>query len=144
MGTCTAFVFAALVEFTFVNYTWRTKGKLPGIPSNGFDNRDYLNTSTSNGDQNRNLLNLEEVRFLIILESLFSTKYPIQSCHFGLSPTPKNYYNSRPVNSFLKITDSFGFLMMSRFQNRLKAKLNFYSESCVLIFIVFEFMNISE
>ena len=23
MGTCTAFVFAALVEFTFVNYTWR-------------------------------------------------------------------------------------------------------------------------
>ena len=62
MGTCTAFVFAALVEFTFVNYTWRTKGKLPGIPSNGFDNRDYLNTSTSNGDQNRNLLNLEEVR----------------------------------------------------------------------------------
>ena len=30
MGTCTAFVFAALVEFTFVNYTWRTKGKLPG------------------------------------------------------------------------------------------------------------------
>ena len=85
MGTCTAFVFAALVEFTFVNYTWRTKGKLPGIPSNGFDNRDYLNTSTSNGDQNRNLLNLEEVRFLIILEYLFSMKYPIWSCHFGLS-----------------------------------------------------------
>ncbi|XP_023325803.1 glycine receptor subunit alpha-3 isoform X2 [Eurytemora carolleeae] len=28
MGTCTAFVFAALVEFTFVNYTWRTKGKV--------------------------------------------------------------------------------------------------------------------
>ena len=59
MGTCTAFVFAALVEFTFVNYTWRTKGKLPGIPV--FDNREYINGSQSNGDQNRNLLNLEEV-----------------------------------------------------------------------------------
>ena len=62
MGTCTAFVFAALVEFTFVNYTWRTKGKLPGIPSNGYDSRDeYLTTTATNGDQNRNLLNLEEV-----------------------------------------------------------------------------------
>ncbi len=25
MGSCTAFVFAALIEFTFVNYTWRTR-----------------------------------------------------------------------------------------------------------------------
>ena len=33
MGTCTAFVFAALVEFTFVNYTWRTRGKILGIPT---------------------------------------------------------------------------------------------------------------
>ena len=63
MGTCTAFVFAALVEFTFVNHTWRTKGRLPGIPT-GLENRDYVNTSQSNGntgDQNKNLLNLEEV-----------------------------------------------------------------------------------
>ena len=60
MGTCTAFVFFALVEFTFVNYTWRTRGRLPGIPSYG--DREYLHTSQSNGDQNRNLLNLEEVK----------------------------------------------------------------------------------
>ena len=25
MGVCTAFVFAALVEFTFVNYMWRSQ-----------------------------------------------------------------------------------------------------------------------
>ena len=62
MGTCTAFVFAALVEFTFVNHTWRTKGRLPGIPT-GLETRDYVNMSQSNGngDQNKNLLNLEEV-----------------------------------------------------------------------------------
>ena len=62
MGTCTAFVFAALVEFTFVNHTWRTKGRLPGIPT-GLETRDYGNMSQSNGngDQNKNLLNLEEV-----------------------------------------------------------------------------------
>lgn len=61
MGTCTAFVFAALVEFTFVNHTWRTKGRLPGIPT-GLETRDYVNMSQSNGngDQNKNLLNLEE------------------------------------------------------------------------------------
>ena len=63
MGTCTAFVFFALVEFTFVNYTWRTRGRLPGIPSYG--DREYLHTSQSNGDQNRNLLNLEEVKLEI-------------------------------------------------------------------------------
>ena len=63
MGTCTAFVFAALVEFTFVNHTWRTKGRLPGIPT-GLENRaDYreMSQSNGNGDQNKNLLNLEEV-----------------------------------------------------------------------------------
>ena len=31
MGTCTAFVFFALVEFTFVNYTWRTRGRLAAL-----------------------------------------------------------------------------------------------------------------
>ena len=71
MGTCTAFVFAALVEFTFVNYTWRTKGKLPGIPSSVYDNRDYFNASQTNGDQNRNLLNLEEVQKFLSKVSSF-------------------------------------------------------------------------
>jgi len=60
MGTCTAFVFAALVEFTFVNYTWRTRGKLPGIPT-GLETQENLLNTNSNGEnhQNKNLLNLE-------------------------------------------------------------------------------------
>ena len=63
MGTCTAFVFAALVEFTFVNHTWRTKGRLPGIPTGLESRADYreMSQSNGNGDQNKNLLNLEEV-----------------------------------------------------------------------------------
>ena len=62
MGTCTAFVFAALVEFTFVNYTWRTRGKLPGIPT-GLETQENLLNTNSNGEnhQNKNLLNLEMV-----------------------------------------------------------------------------------
>jgi len=62
MGTCTAFVFAALVEFTFVNHTWRTKGRLPGIPTGLESRADYreMSQSNGNGDQNKNLLNLEE------------------------------------------------------------------------------------
>ena len=65
MGTCTGFVFAALVEFTFVNYTWRTKGKLPGIsPDLEFRGRLTISRSHNNhrGDQQqKNLLSLEEV-----------------------------------------------------------------------------------
>ena len=65
MGTCTAFVFAALVEFTFVNHTWRTKGRLPGIPTGLESRADYreMSQSNGNGDQNKNLLNLEEVNY---------------------------------------------------------------------------------
>ena len=35
MGVCTAFVFAALVEFTFVNYLWRRK-QGPRHPGYGY------------------------------------------------------------------------------------------------------------
>ena len=35
MGVCTAFVFAALVEFTFVNYLWRRK-QGPRQPGYGY------------------------------------------------------------------------------------------------------------
>jgi len=60
MGTCTAFVFAALVEFTFVNYTWRTRGKLPGIPT-GLETQENLLNNHNNGENHndKNLLNLE-------------------------------------------------------------------------------------
>jgi len=60
MGTCTAFVFAALVEFTFVNYTWRTRGKLPGIPT-GLETQENLLNNHSNGENHndKNLLSLE-------------------------------------------------------------------------------------
>jgi len=66
MGTCTAFVFAALVEFTFVNYTWRTRGKLLGIPTGleAASNENLLQTQ-SNGQNHaehhseKNMLNLE-------------------------------------------------------------------------------------
>ena len=34
MGVCTAFVFAALVEFTFVNYMWRSPSILEGKRKN--------------------------------------------------------------------------------------------------------------
>ena len=63
MGTCTAFVFAALVEFTFVNYTWRTRGKLPGIPT-GLETQENLLKIQINGEnhQDKNLLSLEMVR----------------------------------------------------------------------------------
>merc|ERR1712013_52682 len=60
MGVCTAFVFAALVEFTFVNYTWRTRGKLPGIPT-GLETQENLLNNHSNGENHndKNLLSLE-------------------------------------------------------------------------------------
>ena len=66
MGTCTAFVFAALVEFTFVNYTWRTKGKLPGIPTVFETHENLRDENGENGEsrgnhQNKHLLNLEMV-----------------------------------------------------------------------------------
>ena len=38
MGVCTAFVFAALVEFTFVNYMWR-KQSLPEATKKVIDKR---------------------------------------------------------------------------------------------------------
>ena len=48
-----------------------------GIPSADFDNPEYivhrhLNTSASNGDQNRNLLNLEEVN--LIRKSVYKSR----------------------------------------------------------------------
>lgn len=63
MGTCTAFVFAALVEFTFVNYTWRTKGKIHGIPT-GLEasNENLLHSNGHSVQENhteKNMLNLE-------------------------------------------------------------------------------------
>ena len=68
MGTCTAFVFAALVEFTFVNYTWRTRGKLPGIPT-GLETQENLVKTHANGDDHhdKNLLSLEMVRIHVII-----------------------------------------------------------------------------
>ena len=70
MGTCTAFVFAALVEFTFVNYTWRTRGKLPGIPT-GLETQENLLNNHNNGENHndKNLLNLEMVRPVILISS---------------------------------------------------------------------------
>jgi len=65
MGTCTAFVFAALVEFTFVNYTWRTRGKLLGIPTGLEASNENLLQTQSNGQNHaenhseKNMLNLE-------------------------------------------------------------------------------------
>ena len=38
MGVCTAFVFAALVEFTIVNYMWR-KLVVPDAPTQGGNNK---------------------------------------------------------------------------------------------------------
>ena len=73
MGTCTAFVFAALVEFTFVNYTWRTRGKLPGIPT-GYETQENLLKIQINGEnhQDKNLLSLELVRIINFLDPIHS------------------------------------------------------------------------
>ena len=65
MGTCTAFVFAALVEFTFVNYTWRTKGRPSGLGSR----HNIKHENGENGSKSRSsLINLEmviDINFLI-------------------------------------------------------------------------------
>ena len=58
MGTCTAFVFAALVEFTFVNYTWRTNGR----PSSVENRHNIKNRNGEHGSKSRSsLINLEMV-----------------------------------------------------------------------------------
>ena len=42
MGVCTAFVFAALVEFTIVNYMWR-KLVVPDVPTQSGNNKMFPN-----------------------------------------------------------------------------------------------------
>ena len=48
MGVCTAFVFAALVEFTFVNYMWRKSTRVDHHSQHGVggDQRKPKNSST--------------------------------------------------------------------------------------------------
>ena len=63
MGTCTAFVFAALVEFTFVNYTWRTKGRINAPRPSRFESSSSLNKCMEHRKKERVLINIEEVLF---------------------------------------------------------------------------------
>ena len=58
MGTCTAFVFFALVEFTFVNYTWRTRGRLAALQQRLATERCKNGSSSS---EQRSLVKLELV-----------------------------------------------------------------------------------
>ena len=66
MGTCTAFVFFALVEFTFVNYTWRTRGRLAALQQRLATERCKNGSSSS---EQRSLVKLELVSALTIILS---------------------------------------------------------------------------
>ena len=66
MGTCTAFVFFALVEFTFVNYTWRTRGRLAALQQRLATERCKNGSSSS---EQRSLVKLELVGALTIILS---------------------------------------------------------------------------
>ena len=58
MGVCTAFVFAALVEFTFVNYLWR-KTSEPYWKFERFDtNGERADGGGRTGDMEMNMVRL--------------------------------------------------------------------------------------
>ena len=73
MGVCTAFVFAALVEFTFVNYLWRKTAA-----SSYLDNENERHYSNSAADEygienggKRRSNDVVQLNMVIILEIQF-------------------------------------------------------------------------
>jgi hypothetical protein len=54
MGVCTAFVFAALVEFTFVNYLWRKTAAKKYLASSAHhytSKQDVMNGARNGGEE---------------------------------------------------------------------------------------------
>ena len=81
MGVCTAFVFAALVEFTFVNYLWRktaAKSYLDDNSSHRYNSRTSMHNDEygmENGGRKRpdNIVELNMVSIKFHLKSSYAT-----------------------------------------------------------------------